>query len=149
MKDKARSASQYMWVNNTRATYQDSITVVMKGYTIELVRILSVFTTIDLSRNFFGGDLKLLKGLNLSHNNLTGKIPSSVGNLTNLEWLDLSSNKLNGEIPRGLADLTMLSWLNLSNNHLEGLIPQGRQFDTFNHPFDGNPRLCGYPLPKA
>ncbi|XP_031375480.1 receptor-like protein 52 [Punica granatum] len=156
MKDKARSASQYMWVNNTSATYQDSITVVMKGFTIELVRILSVFTTIDLSRNFFGGDipeligdLKLLKGLNLSHNNLTGKIPSSVGNLTNLEWLDLSSNKLNGEIPRGLADLTMLSWLNLSNNHLEGLIPQGRQFDTFNHPFDGNPRLCGYPLPKA
>ncbi|XP_031371527.1 receptor-like protein 9DC3 isoform X1 [Punica granatum] len=156
MKDKARSASQYMWVNHTQATYQDSITVVMKGFAIELVRILSVFTTIDLSRNFFEGDipeligdLKLLKGLNISHNNLTGRIPFSVGNLTNLEWLDLSSNKLNGEIPRGLADLTMLSWLNLSDNHLEGLIPQGRQFDTFNHPFDWNPRLCGYPLPKA
>ncbi|XP_031371956.1 receptor-like protein 9DC3 [Punica granatum] len=156
MKDKARSASQYMWVNHSQATYQDSVMVVMKGFTIELVRILSVFMTIDLSRNFFGGDipkligdLKLLKGLNLSHNNLTGKVPSSVGNLTNLEWLDLSSNKLNGQIPKGLADLTMLTWLNLSDNHLEGLIPQGRQFDTFNHPFDGNPRLCGYPLPNA
>ncbi|OWM85811.1 hypothetical protein CDL15_Pgr012061 [Punica granatum] len=158
MKDAAINRSQYTWMNYSQKslTYQDSVTVVMKGFAIELVRILSVFTAIDLSRNFFGGDipeligdLKALKGLNLSHNNLTGIIPSSVGNLTNLEWLDLSSNKLNGEIPRGLADLTVLSWLNLSDNQLEGLIPQSRQFDTFNHPFDGNPRLCGYPLPKA
>ncbi|XP_031403828.1 receptor-like protein 9DC3 isoform X2 [Punica granatum] len=156
MKDKARSPSQYMLVNDTLDPYIDSVTVFMKGFTIELEGILLMFMTIDLSRNFFEGDipeligdLKLLKGLNLSHNNLTGRIPSTVGNLTNLEWLDLSSNKLNGEIPRGLADLTMLSWLNLSDNQLEGLIPHSRQFDTFSHPFDGNPRLCGYPLPKA
>ncbi|XP_031403997.1 receptor-like protein 33 [Punica granatum] len=164
MKDKARSASQYMWVNGTRGTipaytretYQDSVTVVIKGYSIELVRILSVFTTIDLSRNIFEGDipelvgdLKALKGLNLSHNKLTGKIPSSVGNLTNLEWLDLSSNKLNGQIPRGLADLSWLCWLNLSNNQLVGPVPRSTQFDTFNHSFDGNPGLCGHPLPKA
>ncbi|OWM85812.1 hypothetical protein CDL15_Pgr012062 [Punica granatum] len=155
MKNESRSASQYMWVNDTRATYQDSVTVVMKGLATELVRILTVFTSIDFSRNFFEGqipesigDLKALKGFNVSHNNLTGSIPSSVGNLTNLEWLDLSSNKLDGKIPGGLADLTSLAWLNLSDNQLEGLIPQSRQFDTFNHPFDGNPRLCGYPLPK-
>ncbi|PKI41460.1 hypothetical protein CRG98_038159 [Punica granatum] len=36
MKDKARSASQYMWVNHSQATYQDSVMVVMKGFTIEL-----------------------------------------------------------------------------------------------------------------
>ncbi|XP_031405824.1 receptor-like protein Cf-9 [Punica granatum] len=155
MKNESRSASQYMWVNDTRATYQDSVTVVMKGLATELVRILTVFTSIDFSRNFFEGqipesigDLKALKGFNVSHNNLTGSIPSSVGNLTNLEWLDLSSNKLDGKIPGGLADLTSLAWLNLSDNQLEGLIPQSRQFDTFNHPFDGNPRLCGYPLPN-
>ncbi|PKI77505.1 hypothetical protein CRG98_002111 [Punica granatum] len=150
MKNESRSASQYMWVNDTRATYQDSVTVVMKGLATELVRILTVFTSIDFSRNFFEGqipesigDLKALKGFNVSHNNLTGSIPSSVGNLTNLEWLDLSSNKLDGKIPGGLADLTSLAWLNLSDNQLEGLIPQSRQFDTFNHPFDGNPRLYG------
>ncbi|OWM71048.1 hypothetical protein CDL15_Pgr011175 [Punica granatum] len=156
MKDESRSSLQYMWVNDTRVSYQDSVTVVMKGFAIEFERILTMFTTIDFSRNFFGGeipeligDLKALKGLNLSHNNLIGRIPSSLGNLTNLEWLDLSSNKLNGEIPRGLVDLIVLSWLNLSDNQLQGLIPQSRQFDTFNHPFDGNPKLCGYPLPKA
>ncbi|OWM67591.1 putative receptor like protein 25 [Punica granatum] len=136
--------------------YQDSIVIVMKGLEIELAKILTVFTAIDFSRNFFEGeipesigDLRALKGLNLSHNNLTGDIPSSIGNLTNLEWLDLSLNELSGEIPRRLADLTSLTTLNLSNNLLMGLIPQGSQIDTFEHSFDGNPGLCGHPLPNA
>ncbi|PKI52209.1 hypothetical protein CRG98_027384 [Punica granatum] len=140
---------QYMGDSN----YEDTISVVMKGEELVLEKILTVFTTIDFSRNFFEGeipesigDLKALKGLNFSHNNLIGRIPSSVGNLTNLEWLDLSSNKLNGEIPKGLADLSSLSTLNLSYNQLVGSIPHGPQMDTFNHPFDGNPGLCGPPL---
>ncbi|OWM67593.1 receptor-like protein 6 [Punica granatum] len=154
MKNDEISGSQYM--EKKHGYYQDSIAVVMKGFEIELVKILNVFTTIDFSRNFFEGeipeiigDLKALKGLNFSHNNLTNNIPSSVGSLTNLEWLDLSSNKLNGEIPRDLADLSSLSYLNLSNNQLVGQIPRSTQFDTFDHSFDGNPNLCGHPLPKA
>ncbi|XP_031374127.1 receptor-like protein Cf-9 [Punica granatum] len=158
MKDEVRSSLQYMRVNYSQGiqTYQDSVTVVLKGVEIKLVRILTMFTAIDFSQNLFEGeipeligDLKALKGLNLSHNNLTGNTPSSMGNLTNLEWLDLSSNKLSGEIPRGLADLSSLSYLNLSNNQLVGPIPRSTQFDTFNHSFDGNPRLCGHPLSKA
>ncbi|KAM4080573.1 hypothetical protein ACJW30_11G027600 [Castanea mollissima] len=81
--------------------YQDSVTVVMKGFFIDLVKIQSLFTTIDFSNNNFKGEipksigeLRSLKGLNFSHNNLTGCMPQSLGNLTNLEWLDLSSNKL-------------------------------------------------------
>ncbi|KAH1120646.1 hypothetical protein J1N35_003806 [Gossypium stocksii] len=63
---------------------------------IELTRILTVFTTIDLSNNNFSGkipsnigELKSLEELNFSHNNLVGCIPSSIGLLTNPEWLDL------------------------------------------------------------
>ncbi|XP_031374125.1 receptor-like protein Cf-9 homolog [Punica granatum] len=151
MENEEKSSLRYMGDEY----YQDSIVVEMKGVKIELVKILTMFTTIDFSSNFFTGEiprvighLKALKGLDLSHNNLTGKIPSSMGNLTELEWLDLSSNKLNGIIPKGLADLTWLSCLNLSNNQLVGPIPQSTQFDTFDHSFDGNPRLCGHPLPK-
>jgi len=137
--------------------YQDSVTVVMKGFFIELVKIQSLFTTIDFSNNNFKGEipkvigeLRSLKGLNLSHNNLTGCMPQSLGNLTNLEWLDLSSNKLTGEIPIQLADLTMLAFLNLSENYLFGHIPQGKQFNTFmNDSYYGNLGLCGFPMTKA
>ncbi|GKV44924.1 hypothetical protein SLEP1_g52057 [Rubroshorea leprosula] len=96
------------------------------------------------------GKLSSLKGLNLSHNNLTGQIPLSLGNLTNLEWLDLSSNELAGKIPDKLVSLTELSVLNLSNNHLVGRIPQGSQFNTFgNGSYEGNLGLCGIPLSKS
>ncbi|KAF8038887.1 hypothetical protein BT93_B1439 [Corymbia citriodora subsp. variegata] len=137
--------------------YETSITVTMKGREIELVKILTVFTTIDLSCNSFQGDipgvighLHSLIGLNLSHNHLTGPIPLTLGNLTDLEWLDLSSNKLSGRIPRKLGDLAFLGYLNLSKNQLTGQIPQDKQLSTFSsNSFGGNPGLCGTPLPKA
>ncbi|KAK3423617.1 hypothetical protein EUGRSUZ_F00281 [Eucalyptus grandis] len=151
--DKRQGKPQYMGDGN----YQDSVMVTMKGLELRLVKILTVFTSIDLSSNHFGGELpvyignlKSLKGLNFSHNNFTGYIPLSIGNLTELEWLDLSSNKFIGSIPQELADLTSLAFLNLSENQLIGPIPRGRQFNTFkSDSFAMNPRLCGFPLPET
>ncbi|PHT35305.1 hypothetical protein CQW23_27105 [Capsicum baccatum] len=55
--------------------YQDSVTVVTKGMELEVVRILSLYATMDLSSNKFEGhipsvlgDLIALRVLNLSHN---------------------------------------------------------------------------------
>ncbi|KAL4618733.1 hypothetical protein ACB092_06G032400 [Castanea dentata] len=135
-------------------SYLDTIEVTVKGLKIELPRILTIFTTIDLSSNQFQGEipdtlgrLKFLRLLNLSHNNLTSHIPSTLGNLLALEALDLSSNKLIGEIPQQLTLLTFLAMLNLSQNQLIGPIPQGKQFNTFgNESYDGNSGLCGFPL---
>ncbi|MED6143049.1 hypothetical protein PIB30_003332 [Stylosanthes scabra] len=45
-------------------------------------------------------NLSDLKTLNLSENNLTGSIPSSLVTLSQLESLDLSYNNLSGEIPK-------------------------------------------------
>ncbi|XP_058742821.1 receptor-like protein 7 [Vicia villosa] len=137
-------------------TYNDSVTVTLKGINIPIVKIPTIFAIIDLSRNMFEGEipndigeLHSLKGLNLSHNRLVGHIPQSMGNLTNLEWLDLSSNMLTGMIPAEFTNLNSLEVLNLSNNHLVGEIPQGKQFNTFsNDSYEGNLGLCGFPLSK-
>ncbi|KAK4576258.1 hypothetical protein RGQ29_026993 [Quercus rubra] len=137
--------------------YHDSLNVMMKGLYIELVRIQTVFTTIDFSNNRFIGEmpkilgrLQSLKGLNFSHNNLTGYIPSSFGNLTNLEWLDLSFNKLSGEIPIQLAELPWIAVLDLSHNQLIGRIPLGKQFNTFDKDsYRENLGLCGFPLSRT
>ncbi|XP_047151688.1 receptor like protein 27-like [Vigna umbellata] len=139
------------------SVYNDSIVIVMKGVYIELTRILTVFTTIDLSNNMFEGEiptvigeLHSLKGLNLSHNRITGTIPLSLGNLSNLNWLDLSWNQLKGEIPMALTNLNFLAVLNLSQNQFEGMIPKGGQFNTFeNYSYVGNLMLCGIPLSKS
>ncbi|XP_054778254.1 receptor-like protein 35 [Prosopis cineraria] len=134
--------------------YQDSIEVTMKGLKIQLERILTVFTAIDVSMNMFEGkipevieELGKLKVLTFSHNRLIGAIPSSIGNLMNLESLDLSSNKLVGKIPLKLASLDSLGYLNLSQNELEGCIPMVSHFETFSSDsFKGNKGLRGFQL---
>ncbi|KAF3621525.1 putative receptor-like protein 12-like [Capsicum annuum] len=136
---------------------QNSIAVVTKGMELEVVRILFLYTTIDLSNNKFEehipsiiGDLTALRILNLSHNGLQGHIPPSFGRLSSVESLDLSGNHLVGEIPAQFASLTSLEVLNLSYNHLEGCIPQGNQFHTFeNNSYEGNDGLRGFPLSKG
>ncbi|TXG58842.1 hypothetical protein EZV62_016671 [Acer yangbiense] len=137
--------------------YQDAVTVTMKGLELELVKILTVFTSIDLSSNNFQGlipeELGLFKSLivlNLSHNAFIGSIPSSVGNLRQLESLDLSMNNLHRHIPIQLANLNFLSVLNLSYNHFVGRIPTSTQLQSFSPTsFEGNEGLCGPPLTNS
>ncbi|KAK7861032.1 receptor-like protein cf-9 like protein [Quercus suber] len=147
---------QFRFLHFGQFYYQDMITVTTKGLELELVSILSIFTSIDVSCNQLDGPipeeiaaLKSLYSLNISHNAFSGQIPLSLGNLTQLESLDLSSNNLTGEIPMQLADLTFLAVLNLSFNKLVGRIPQGKQFATFSeNSFEGNRGLCGDSLNK-
>ncbi|XP_031276003.1 receptor-like protein 7 [Pistacia vera] len=148
--DEAKRKLNYMGEDY----YQDSVAIVVKGFEIQLEKIVTTFTAIDLSNNSFHGEipnsigkLHSLRLLNLSQNSLTGHIPLSLGNVTALEALDLSSNKLVGEIPSELVGLTFLAKLNLSQNHLEGSIPRGNQFETFqNDSYSGNLGLCGFML---
>ncbi|KAG8374438.1 hypothetical protein BUALT_Bualt11G0131800 [Buddleja alternifolia] len=145
----------FLYLNNLY--YQDTVTVTIKGLEMELLKILTVFTSIDFSSNKFHGkipptigDLSSLYVLNLSNNALTGPIPESIGNLKQLGSLDLSVNELTGEIPNELTNLTFLSVLNLSHNKLVGMIPTGSQFQTFTaESYEGNTGLCGFPLNKC
>jgi len=61
--------------------------------------------------------------VSLGQNNLNGKIPYSIGNLTSLEVLYFYDDFLKGSIPSSIGKLTKLKWLALDNNHLTGHIP--------------------------
>ncbi|KAM1018991.1 hypothetical protein ACFX2C_040552 [Malus domestica] len=130
--------------------------IATKGLEQYYPKIREEFASFDISSNKFEGkipefigNIKDLRSLNLSHNILTGSIPSSFGNLMKLESLDLSQNKLSGRIPQQLVQLNFLSSFNVSRNNLTGAIPQGTQLTSLNvTSYDGNPGLCGDPLPK-
>jgi hypothetical protein len=53
----------------------------------------------------------LFNGRELYSNNITGKIPEELGNLTNLVSLDLYLNYLSGNIPSTLGNLKKLRFL--------------------------------------
>ncbi|KAL8146618.1 receptor-like protein 7 [Apium graveolens] len=146
---------EFLTLNNFY--YQDTVTVTSKGLEVQLVKILTIFNSIDISCNQFEGNipenvakLKELYILNISHNALTGSIPPAIGNLKQLEALDFSANKLSGSIPAELANLNFLAYLNLSYNQLTGKIPVGNQLSTFDEEsFRGNEGLCGKILNKT
>lgn len=82
--------------------------------------------SLDLSRkNLTKVDMSVfdrtnLEELDISYNNLTGALPSQIGQLKKLISLDASNNQMTG-VPAELGQLTNLETLDLSNNQLTGL----------------------------
>ncbi|KAH9667078.1 Receptor-like protein 13 [Citrus sinensis] len=96
------------------------------------------------------GELPKVRALNLSHTSLSGSIPGSFSNLKMMESLDLSDNELSGQIPMQLTELNALSDFNVSYNNLFGPIPDKGQFATFDDSsYRGNSDLCGPLLNKS
>jgi hypothetical protein len=69
------------------------------------------------------GDLSDLSTLRLQGNQLTGTIPAQIGNLENLWYLNIHDNELTGRLPPEIGRLTDLIALKLYNNHLSGPLP--------------------------
>ena len=69
------------------------------------------------------GDLARLEVLSLYGNELTGRIPPELGKLSGVREFALSSNQLEGPIPPELGGLVSVKEVFLSNNQLTGSIP--------------------------
>ncbi|BFG17348.1 hypothetical protein CerSpe_036220 [Prunus speciosa] len=125
--------------------------------------VLSLFTKyqtleyLDLSYNQLRGkipeemgDMIALQVLELSHNQLSGEIPASLGKLKDLGVFDASHNRLQGHIPDSFSNLSFLVQIDLSSNELTGEIPTRGQLSTLPATqYANNPGLCGVPLPEC
>ncbi len=113
-----------LWINqwDTEAPISE-----WHGVTIKDGKVVAL----DLSNNNLQGripitigNLKNLEILNLSQNNISRKIPGLFRKFKNLKYIDLGENELVGNIPSTINKLENLQELNLSNNNLKGELPQ-------------------------
>ncbi len=113
------------WVDNTNwlitTTVDDWYGVTVTNGYVTQINLLSNQLTGNIPSDM--GNLSYLQMLKLHYNQLSGSIPSELGNLGNLLWLELSNNYISGSVPSELGSLTNLQWLDLSNTHLSGMIP--------------------------
>lgn len=85
-------------------------------------------------------DMTSMKKIWFDGNKFTGEIPSSIAELPNLVELHLEDNQFSGPIPA--IGQRSLNSVNLSYNNLTGELPPGlAKFDAAS--FEGNPGLCG------
>ncbi|KAL0296776.1 UNVERIFIED_CONTAM: Piriformospora indica-insensitive protein 2 [Sesamum radiatum] len=69
------------------------------------------------------GELKNLRSLVLLENGLTGELQANLGNLINLRRLNLAGNSFTGRIPENFGGLNSLLILDMSRNSLSGSLP--------------------------
>lgn len=87
---------------------------------------------IDLTNNNLSGtipstleDLTKLRSIKLLINNLTGNFPDIWSDMSDLEYIDLSNNQFTGSMPNSLGNLMTLHTLYIENNNMTGnLLPE-------------------------
>lgn len=79
------------------------------------------------------GLLSEMKELSLSHNLLSGRIPSTIVDCRKLEIIDLADNSFVGEIPPELSSLTRLRVLDIASNKFSGDLNFLKQLPNLEH----------------
>eukprot|EP01018_Ginkgo_biloba_P022110 Gb_05936 [translate_table: standard] len=116
---------------NSQVTFLSLSNMNIKGKLPSDIGSLTSLQELDLSYNkeLTGsiptslGNLINLYTLLLIGCGFTGQIPSELGNLRNLTILALNKNNFSGEIPPSVGNLAKLNLLDLSDNQLTGTLP--------------------------
>lgn len=74
------------------------------------------------------GNLRYLRDIYLSANQITGQIPVEIGNFINLETIYLGGNLITGSIPSSIGGLSNLHWIELTDNQISGSMPYALSF---------------------
>lgn len=125
-----------LWCNNCtedgRICHVTSIVLKSQNLVGTLPREMGSLTflqEIDLTRNFLSGTIPdewavlPLVNVSLLGNNLSGKIPSWIGNITSLTNLALEANQFTGSLPKEIGYLRGLVKIQLSSNVFSGELP--------------------------
>ncbi|KAL4272144.1 hypothetical protein GQ457_13G004170 [Hibiscus cannabinus] len=102
----------------------------LSGSIPSIPRDLLSLEHIDFTNNNLTGHIPMemfdrvpnLKGLHLSANMLSGRIPASLCKCKELQILSLSYNQLEGSLPVEIGNLSMLLFFSIGRNHFEGEI---------------------------
>ncbi|XP_024195104.1 receptor-like protein EIX2 [Rosa chinensis] len=93
-------------------------------------KISSQIRSLDLSSNQISGKLPFrfnsfpnLRSIGLSHNQFDGTIPSSICSIPPLYQLALNNNQLSGEFPKEWSLWSNIAIVDVSNNNMSGNIP--------------------------
>ncbi|KAJ6865451.1 Cf-4/9 disease resistance-like family protein [Populus alba x Populus x berolinensis] len=103
----------------------------LNGEIPEVICNLTSLSVLDLSNNNLSGKLPPCLGnksstvsvLNLRNNSFSGDIPETFTSGCSLRVVDLSQNKLEGKIPKSLANCTKLEILSLEQNNINDVFP--------------------------
>ncbi|XP_073144766.1 receptor-like protein EIX2 [Henckelia pumila] len=116
-----------------------SLSATLPPPSFPLINTSTSLSFIDLSSNSISTTSILAHFLNVSRcftdidfseNDMMGKIPDALGNLTFLWDVDLSNNRLEGGVPAALWNSTMLANVDLSENLLHGSLPNVLSLDS-------------------
>ncbi|GLU05020.1 hypothetical protein SLE2022_221450 [Rubroshorea leprosula] len=128
----------------------------LQGQIFPLLFKLRYLLVLRLGDNNFAGEILEFSSINsfspwiinLSNNQILGKLPRWMGNMSSLYGLFLFKNHFEGPIPGKLCGLDSLAVLDLSDNYLSGSIPKCFNSITITYVHFSNNRFTG-PLTKA
>ncbi|TAE29556.1 MAG: T9SS C-terminal target domain-containing protein [Candidatus Kapaibacterium sp.] len=146
----ATPSLRFLWLNGNRLTGDVPVSIGSLGNIEEL----------RLDNNQLRGSnlsgiiprLTNLQTLDVGRNQLSGTVPSGIGNLRRLKFLALRNNQFTGEIPQGLATLDSLQTIFLDSNSFSGTLPaqfrQARSLQTLGLSFNRFTSIPGFTSPS-